>query len=99
MREPAPVKRVYVIRLDVKRLATVGQRLQCAADKNAGPAAVAERPDIDRWILSDLQDLIQKVTYAQNQVVIDRLIAIIDTFRKSGIDALFMDNVVLTAKG
>jgi cell division transport system permease protein len=34
---------------------------------------------------ANLQDVIEKVTYAQNQLVIDRLIALVDTFQKSGI--------------
>lgn len=34
---------------------------------------------------ANLKDVIEKVTYAQNQLVIDRLIALVDTFRKTGI--------------
>jgi cell division transport system permease protein len=34
---------------------------------------------------ANLKDVIEKVNYAQNQIVIDRLIALIDTFRKTGI--------------
>jgi cell division transport system permease protein len=41
---------------------------------------------IAQYLSADnLADLIEKVTYAQNQVVIDRLIALIETFQKAGI--------------
>ncbi|MBI2278525.1 MAG: ABC transporter permease [Candidatus Brennerbacteria bacterium] len=33
----------------------------------------------------NLGDLVEKVTYAQNQVVIDRLVGLVDTMKKSGI--------------
>lgn len=34
---------------------------------------------------SKLGDVVEKVTYAQNQIIIDRLVSLIDTFRKVGI--------------
>lgn len=33
----------------------------------------------------DLKDLVEKVTYAQNQVVIDRLVSLVETMKKTGV--------------